>query len=285
MAAPSAPAPSTAQRLRDFAVGIRPLAVIFALLTAVSFLPSDTALREVNAAGRVSVCMPPDYPPLVLATGERPGFDVELLQEVADRSGWRLAIVSNSAMGRDFNPRSWRVTRAQCRILAGGLALSPTTRSFLDTTSGHLRTGWVMVADEGVPGLAAGTRVGFYPGLTGLDRVGLGQYLRGIGVETRLVPTAAALRQGLEDGSFDVAITEALLAEQTFREAFWVTEWLPEDTGRYPVGIGFWRGDLTLRVHVERMLATLAREGFVDELAAAYGLGDPVLCLGASRSC
>lgn len=273
--------------LRNFATGIRPLAVIFALLFAVSFLPADNALREVNAAGRISACMPPDYPPLVIAGDrERPGFDVELIQAVAERSGWRLNIVSNSAMGRDFNPRAWRVTRAQCRILAGGLALSPLTRSFLDSTPGHLRTGWVAVTDTADPAtLAEGTRVGFFPGLSGLDRIGLGQYLRGIGVQVQLIPSPEALRSGLEANDFDVAVTEALLADQAFNGERWTIDWLPEETGRYPVGIGFWRGDLTLRQHVERVLDELADEGFVTELAARYGLSDTVLCLGTGRSC
>lgn len=280
-------APSLPRTLRDLALGLRPLAAIFALLFAVSFLPADNALREVNEAGRISACMPPDYPPLVIAGGgERPGFDVELIRAVAERSGWRLSVVTNSSMGRDFNPRSWRVTRAQCRILAGGLALSPMTRSFLDTTPGHLRTGWVMVADAADPAsLAPGIRVGFYPGLSGLDRIGLGQFLRGIGVETRLVSSVEALRSGLEAEEFDLAITEALLADQTFDGARWTIEWLPERTGRYPVGIGFWRGDLTLRQHVERVLDELADEGFVTELAASYGLGDTVLCLGSGQPC
>ncbi len=275
------------QTLRNLALGLRPLAVVFALLFAVSFLPADNALREVNAAGRISVCMPPDYPPLVIAGGgERPGFDVELLREVAARSGWRFSIATNQAMGRDFNPRSWRVTRAQCRILAGGLALSPTTRSFLDTTPGHLRTGWVMVGPAGAPAaLAPGLRVGFFPGLSGLDRLGLGQYLRDHQAEIRLVQSAAALRTGLEQGDFDLAVTEALLADQTFDETRWQIDWMPEATGRYPVGIGFWRGDLTLRLHVERVLDDLADEGFVTRLAETYGLGEAVLCLGTGQAC
>ncbi len=284
---PDTSAPTILSRLRALALGLRPLAVVFALLFAVSFLPPDNALREVNAAGRIAVCMPPDYPPLVIqGGGERPGFDVELVRAVAERSGWRLTVVTNSAMGRDFNPRSWRVTRAQCRMLAGGLALSPMTRSFLDTTPGHLRTGWVMVgAAADPPVLAAGTRVGFFPGLSGLDRIGLGQYLRGIGVEVRLVSDARALRTGLEDGDFDVAITEALLADQTFEDEAWAVEWMPEETGHFPVGIGFWRGDLTLRMHVERVLNELADEGVVADLAETYGLGETVLCLGTGTRC
>ena len=36
----------------------------------------------------------------------------------------RLALNVNPAMGRDFNPSNWRITRAQCEIVAGGVVTS-----------------------------------------------------------------------------------------------------------------------------------------------------------------
>lgn len=259
--------------------GFLPLGLCFALLFALGFLPPDTALRRVDEVGRISVCVPVDYPPLVLAEGPLPGFDVELLRAVAERSGWRLNLVRNPAMGRDFNPRTWRVTRAQCQMLAGGIAISPTTRSFLDTSRGHLRTGWVMVSAAPGAGIAAGRRVGFYPGLGGLDRVSLGRHLRAEGAAVSLMRSAPALRDALLAGEVEVAITEALVADQMFDTAALELAWLPEELGgRHPVGLGFWRGDSTLRRHVEAILADLAREGLLEEMAARYGLSEAVSC-------
>ena len=43
------------------------------------------------------------------------------MRAVAREMGVELAITTNQAMGQDFNPRNWRVTRAQCQTLAGGV--------------------------------------------------------------------------------------------------------------------------------------------------------------------
>src|SRR5215470_6906089 len=119
---------------------------VFGLLGAVYLLPPDTAFRNVRAAGMLRACMPPYYPPLITGDPAAPGIDVELLQAIAHDIGVRLATVANPLMGRDFNPRAWRITRAQCEVFAGGVVGSATTRSFLDTTPTYATTGWAMLA-------------------------------------------------------------------------------------------------------------------------------------------
>src|SRR5436190_1466750 len=105
--------------------------LIFGLLAGVYALPPDTSLAEVRKSGLLRVCMPPSYPPLVTGNPQAPGIDVELVSALAKKLGLRLVVSLNQAMGVDFNPRNWRVTRAQCEILAGGVVASPVTKSFL----------------------------------------------------------------------------------------------------------------------------------------------------------
>ena len=268
-----------------FLRGAFPLMLCFAVVVAISFLPPDSSFRDVDDRGRLRVCMPVEYPPLVIDSEEFPGFEVELMQEVADRSGWRFSVVPSAAMGRDFNPRSWRITRAQCEILAGGVALTSTTRSFMDTSPGHLLTGWVMVSREPQAEPAQGQDVGFYAGLSGLDRVQLAQYLRQRGSRAAIRPSANALREGLMGGEFDAAVTEALIAFSTFDIDEWSTSWLPEELGRFTLGLGFWRGDTTLRKHTETIMEQLKNEGFLDALAERYALEPGVLCHRAGIEC
>jgi polar amino acid transport system substrate-binding protein/cystine transport system substrate-binding protein/membrane-bound lytic murein transglycosylase F len=82
----------------------------------------------------------------------------------------------NQAMGLDFNPRNWRVTRAQCEMLAGGVVASPVTKSFLETSPSYAETGWALVIakEAGIQG----RRVGVLTGISGLDRLALSRYLR-----------------------------------------------------------------------------------------------------------
>ena len=97
-----------ASRVRQFA----PYVLIFGLLGAVYLLPPDTSLGEVRKAGVLRACMPSLYPPLVTGDRAAPGIDVELLEALAKGLGVRLVVTANPAIGQDFNPRNWRVTRA-----------------------------------------------------------------------------------------------------------------------------------------------------------------------------
>jgi polar amino acid transport system substrate-binding protein/cystine transport system substrate-binding protein/membrane-bound lytic murein transglycosylase F len=262
-----------------------PLAVVFALLFAVSFLPPDTSRAEVDRLGRLSVCRPSLYPPLVTGNSEAPGFEVELMREIADRLGWRLNVVSNASMGRDFNPRNWRINRAQCQVLAGGIALNSTTQSFLDTSSPHMVTGWALVAPAGQTIQTVESPVGFLAGLTGLNRIELGQYLRHEGITASIVNNAAGLRSGLESGEFNAAITEALLAQQTFGDTDYEITVLGEPLERFSLGIGFWKGDLTLKQAVEGALADIWDDGTMATIASAYGLDEDILCPPRAADC
>ena len=248
------------------------LVVIFGILLTVYLLPADTSLRQVREAGRIAACMPDRYPPLVTGDAEAPGFDVELLRAVAARLGVTLTISPNSAIGRDFNPRNWRVTRAQCQILAGGVVLSWDVRSFLDTVPTPLSTGWAVVSPTPVPALD-GLRVGVFPGLTGLDRIQLGRYLRDTGATPKLLPAAADLEAGLQSGEIDAAVTEGLAAAQLAETNGWTVQWLPPPFERLPLGLGLWRGDLTLGKAIAAAMRDLERDGSLEALQDKYRIG------------
>lgn len=247
------------------------LTVMFGLLLCAYFLPPDTSLQEVRNAGRLSVCLPRLYPPLVTGDAANRGFDVDVLQEVASRLNVRLMLNYSSAMGRDFNPRNWRITRAQCQILAGGVVLSRSVRSFLDTVPGPLSTGWVVLASEPIDSLE-GKRVAVFTGLTGLDRIGLSRYLRAMGTRLQVAQSADDLVQWVHDGSVDAAVTEALSAGQIAERNNWEAYWLPEPFERYRLGYGFWRGDATLLQAVEGILADMERDGTMKTLLDRYSV-------------
>ena len=131
-------------------------AFIFAPLAAVYLLPPDTSLEEVRHAGVLRACVPAFYPPLITNDPAAPGIDVELLRAIAANIGVPLDLAAEDAMGRDFNPRSWHLTRAQCEVLAGGVVASPVTKSFLETSPSYAQTGWATASNEGMQGAEEG---------------------------------------------------------------------------------------------------------------------------------
>ena len=271
MAPPKAETPARKPRPR-WVGDLATFAVIFGLLGGVYLLPADSSLAEVQRNGRLTVCMPDLYPPLITADPDNPGFDVELLRLVAARMGLSFSVVPNAAMARDFNPRTWRVTRAQCVALAGGVALTGPVLSYLDATEPYLETGWAVVSTVPITSLE-GHGVAFYAGLNGLDRVALSRTLRAVGVRPKIVNSRDDLLAGLKSGAFDSVITESLTASQLAAANGYAVAWLNADAARFPLGIGLWKGDLTLKRAISAQLAALQADGTVARLREKYGIG------------
>ena len=252
--------------------------LIFAPLAAVYALPPDTSLGEVRRTGVLRACVPFLYPPLITDDPAAPGIDVELLRGLAKHLGLRLDFSRNDAMGRDFNPRSWRVTRAQCEVLAGGIVASPATKSFLETSPSYAETGWAFIMPTPLAAPPAGTppasprgrRATVLAGFSGLDRIGLARYMREHMIEFGIAASASELVQGLRDGRFDFGVTERLLAEQLASREGWSVVWAPPELPRYPIVLGLWKGDLTLKRAIVGGLAKLEHDGEMAAIIARY---------------
>jgi ABC-type amino acid transport substrate-binding protein len=227
--------------------------------------------------------MPPTDPPFVTGDARAPGIDVEMLQALARDIDLTLAPVPEPAMGRDFNPRSWHVTRAACEVLAGGLVASPMTRSFLETSPPYAQTGWALLAAQPLSspapssggelgwGQLRGRKIGVFAPPSGLDRIALASRLRADQAQVIILASAEALATGLRAGRFEAGVTERLLADQIAARESWVVDWLPGDLPRYPVAFGLWKGDLTLKRAVADGLKRLERDGIVAAILARYG--------------
>lgn len=265
---PSGHDPGRSRRRRDLAA----IGFVALLLWGVTFLPPDTTLADVRRSGVLRACVPRAFPPLVQDDPERPGIDVELLERIADGLGVRLLTVTNDAMGRDFNPRNWRVTRAQCLVLAGGIVDTTLTRGFLVVTPPHLETGWAAVIHGDEPASLEGVTVGFFAGLTGLDRLALSRWLRERGADIELLTDADAARDALTSERYDIVVSEALSARRLAEATDSTVVLLPVGSGPVPIALGLWKGDLTLERAIVHEIRGLQRRGAIDELVDRYAL-------------
>jgi polar amino acid transport system substrate-binding protein/cystine transport system substrate-binding protein/membrane-bound lytic murein transglycosylase F len=204
----------------------------------------------------------------------------EILQALGRDLDLRLAAVPEPAMGQDFNPHGWHVTRAACEVLAGGVVASPMTRSFLETSQPYAETGWALLAPQPSPSPTGpgglewrqlnGRKIGVFTPPSGLNRIALSTYLRAAQTQAIIVGNADALVAGLREGRFERGVTEKLLADQIAARERWVADWLPADLPRYPVAFGLWKGDLTLKRALEGGLERLKRDGTVAAILARY---------------
>lgn len=249
------------------------IALIVGLVTALSYLPPDTSLADRQKSGTLKLCVPPSYPPLVTNDPARPGFDIELARSIADTLHLRLAINVLPSIGKDFNPRNWSLTRAQCDIVAGGVADTEQTRGYLQTLTTGVETGWVGISRTGeLP--PAGSTVLVLPGTSGLNRVTLSTWLRSQGLRGQLAQGAAELLQALDGGLASAAITERFVAGALDPEVHgYQVFWLPQDAfSRMSMALALWKGDQTLRRAVGTALQDLQANGALEKLRRRYDL-------------
>ncbi len=257
------------------------IGVVLVLLLAVTFLPPDNSLHEVQQQGSINVCVPTTYPPLVTGDPQQPGIDVELLNAITARMGVTAGYNTNDAIGRDINPRNWSLNRAQCLIIAGGVVDSTQTRGFLETSPSYAETGWAIVSPQPLAGLKDRT-IGILTLVSGLDRIGLATYLRSSGAKYQVVRTPEELSAGIANHTFDAGITEALLAGRIATDNKWVAAWMPPQLARYNLVFGLWKGDLTLKRAIDQAFADLTADGTIAKILARYA-GTPLTESSASQ--
>ena len=258
------------QRLRRLAHDLVGIIFVLALLVLVTFLPPDTSLKEVKENNAIRACVPTTYPPLVTGDPDRPGIDIEMLRAVADQIGVELQLTPSDAIGRDFNPRNWAITRGRCQVLAGGVVDSTLTRSFLDTGPSYTETGWSIVAPAELDSLD-GLTVGVLTLVSGLDRIGLASHLRSQNVTIRVVRNAEDLVTGIASGAYAGGITEALLAGALAADNGWSVAPMPDELARYNLVFGLWKGDLTLKRKIVAAFQQLEADGTLAAILGRYG--------------
>ncbi|AGT11210.1 hypothetical protein [Paracoccus aminophilus] len=216
------------------------LAVIAALLAALSYLPPDTSLSDRRAQGDLRLCVPDLDAPVIAANDpDHPGPELRLAQGIARDLGLSLRLVEVPNMGRSFNPRDWHIGRGQCDMLGGGLADSRSNRGFMTLLPTGARIGLIRAGGpEAVP---AGAEVGVYLGSAGLDRVRLSGWMRGMGWRPKPLASPADLASWLGAGGTAIASTLAPLPEGIAQH-----ELPPEVADRTDLAFGLWRGDVTL---------------------------------------
>jgi membrane-bound lytic murein transglycosylase MltF len=246
------------------------LGLIVVVLLLVGLVPPDTSLSEMHKTGTLKVCVPTTYPPLVTGDPARPGIDIEILLAVSDYIGVELLLNPNDAIGRDFNPLNWDITRGNCQVLAGGFLDTTLIRSFLDTGPPYAQTGWAIVTPAPLKNIN-GMTVGVLTNISGLDRIGLSKYLRGQDVLVRVMSNRQDLVAGIAGGELDGGVTEALLAGWLAADNDWWATSLPDELARYNLVFGHWKGDLTLKQKMVQAFRQLELDGTLAAILERYG--------------
>jgi polar amino acid transport system substrate-binding protein len=247
-----------------------PLAVAFAILFGVSFLPSDESFQEIQQAKRLTVCAPRDMAPLVTRDREKPGFEIELLREAATRMGLTISVTQNAAMNREYNPANWRISRANCRVVVGGIRDNVWSRSLLELTDPYLSSEWTWIHKGNATWPPESTA--FAPGTVAFDRVALAQSLIKQGVDAVPMQNVSDLMEAFTKDEISSAITDSAIAAASFTAPEFILTPVPSGPDATGFSFGFWKGDTTLRREMNAVLSALKADGTIAKLANDYGL-------------
>jgi polar amino acid transport system substrate-binding protein/cystine transport system substrate-binding protein/membrane-bound lytic murein transglycosylase F len=257
------------KRMYRIAVDLGGLSLIVVLLLLVGLVPPDTSLLEMRKTGALKVCVPITYPPLVTGDPTQPGIDIEILLAISNYIGVEMLLSHNDAIGRDFNPLNWGITRGDCQVLAGGFVDTSLTRSFLDIGPPYAETGWAIVAPAPIEYIG-GLTIGVLTNIYGLDRIELSRYLRSHDVIVRIMRNSQELVDGIASGELDVGVTEALLAGKLAADKDWWAAFLPDELVRYNLVFGLWKGDLTLKRKIVQALRQVESDGTLVAILERY---------------
>ena len=115
-------------------------------------------------------------------------------------------------------------------------------------------------------------------GISGLDRIALSRFLREQERRCDHRADADELANGLRQGRFDFGVTEMLLApSRSQRARAGAREWAPAELPRFPVVLGLWKGDLTLKRAIVDALDKLERDGEIAGFSRAIENGPRIV--------
>lgn len=246
---------------------------------------STDALTRIKKRGRMVVCADPNIYPYS-DKGDPPGFDIEIMREIAKRSGWRFETYWIDTGTRGGLGRALRqsILQGSCDIFLG-LAVGGTDEEMAEKkmtyTHPYIGLGYVLV----VQGQAAGAKT-----LDDLKQKNvkvavsmstpMDDYLFTQEVPRDLFLGNRRIVDSLEAGKSDAAMVWLTTLAEVARDRaanlevkFSVAEgFVPLPGLRWNGAFGLMERDKELKKHLDEMIDTLIKEGRIKAIVERYGI-------------
>jgi polar amino acid transport system substrate-binding protein len=242
------------------------------LVTQVGVVRPANHLEEIKQAGVIRVGVSADYPPFEYldSSGNRAGFDIELMGEIAGRMNVLLEWVD-----MPFNDLIGAVQSGQVDAAISALQHTEERDQQVDFTQPYYTSEDAFLALEGFDGQismpedAAGYTVGVQPGT--IQEAWIRKNLVDAGkmpaASLHTYDNAEAALQGLQAGEIQLLMVDHLPAQALAnQEAGLAIVYRGVVTGG-PLHIIVPDGDAELQQAINEILAQLQQEGFIQDLA------------------
>ncbi len=243
------------------------------------------ALERIKKRGKLVVCADPNIYPYS-DRAEPPGFDIEIMREVAKRSGWRFETYWTDTGTRGGLGRSLRqsILQGSCDVFLG-LAIGGTDDELAEKkmvyTHPYIGLGYVLV----VQGQAAGSKT--------LDELKQKNVKVAVSMSTPMddylftqeVPRDLYLGNrrivdALEAGKVDAAMVWLTTLAEVARDRAANTEvkfniaegFVPLSGLRWNGAFGLMERDKELKKHIDEMIDAMIKEGRIKAIVESYGI-------------
>ena len=243
---------------------------------------AEMALERLETRNILSVCADPYTYPYSSSSTHPPGFDIEIIQQVAERNGLDIDYVWVDTGTRGGLGRALRnsIVKGQCAVFTG-IAIDDDQIDELDEknlvfTDPYIGLGYLLVMRDSAEGYAGlddfkDTKIGVSMA-TPIDA-----WLFDEGYPRELYRGNRRVMKGLVDGEIEVALVWATTVSTAAREfpdqTFAIVEgYDPQPGMRWDLAFAIPKGATELRKMIDDTIAALIQEGKAAEIVEGYGL-------------
>ncbi len=255
-------------------IGLVSLLVVLSLTLAACGSTSVSHLDSIKQAGVIKVGTSADYPPFeyIDENGNKTGFDIELMEEVARRMGVKVEWVD-----MPFDSLIAGVQEGKIDAAIAAFNYTEERDQVVDFTDAYYTGEDAFTVVTGFSGAftkpedVANYKVGVQTGTT------QDAWLTGL-VESGVLPEANLVRYDradqvaldLKNGRIDVMMADAIPARALAQQLGGIEIILTAVVSSGPMNIVVPQGDTALAEAINAILAELKSEGFIETLAVKY---------------
>lgn len=233
--------------------------------------PADTSLQDIKAKGKFVLGLDDSFPPMGYRDDNNQivGYDIDLAKEVTKRLGVQLV-----CQPIDWNAKEQELNTKKIDCIWNGFTITDDRAKAMAFTKPYLKNAQVVVVkkDSSVQKLAdlKGRNVGLQAGSSAADALDAAKdfkaSLKGV-VEFKDNLTAL---MDLEQKGVDAVVMDLIVANDNIKRSGKPYRVLAESLAPENYGVGFRKGDLSLRDAVQQTLEAMAKDGTLATITTKW---------------
>lgn len=232
---------------------------------------ADDSLQAVKARGKLVLGLDDSFPPMGYRNEDNQivGYDIDVAREVAKRLGVQLA-----PQPIDWNAKEQELNTGKIDCIWNGFTITEERSRAMLFSKPYLRNAQVVVVKKGSPytTLASlkGKKVGLQAGSSAADALaGAKDFQASLKEVVEFKDNLTALMD-LQAKGVDAVVMDLILANDNIKRSGKPYEVLKETLAPEVFGVGFRKGDASLRDAVQGALEAMARDGTLARITTTW---------------